>query len=66
MIFFLGVNEKCQLDALNDMLTLVSNLYFKNARTGGLNRKPFQTGIIVGIKSVIALFNELKEEGLEY
>ena len=35
-------------------------------KNGRLCRKPFQAGIIVGIKSVKALYLELKEEGLDY
>ena len=47
------------------MMKIVSNMFFINKK-GNLCRKPFQSGIIVSIKSTKALFNELKEEGIEY
>ena len=61
----LGMHEIVQLQALNEMLELVSNMFFVNKR-GNLSRKPFQAGIIVSIKSVKALYLELNEEGAEY
>ena len=47
------------------MLELVSNMFFVN-RNGNLSRKPFQAGIIVGIKSVKALYRELMDEGADF
>ena len=47
------------------MMNLVSKMFFVNKR-GNFCRKPFQSGIIVSIKSIKALYNELKEEGIEY
>ena len=57
--------ETEQLNALDEMMKLVSNMFFVNKK-GNLFRKPFQSGIIVSIKLIKALFNELKEEGIEY
>ena len=57
--------ETEQLNALEEMMKIVSNMFFIN-KNGNLCRKPFQSGIIVSIKSTKALFNELKEEGIEY
>ena len=47
------------------MNDLVSNMYFLNER-GKLTRKPFQCGIIVSIRSTLALYQELKDENVQY
>ena len=59
------MHEIEQFKALDNMFKLVSNMFFENKK-GRLCRKPFQAGILVGIKSVKSLFLELKEEGLDY
>ena len=48
------------------MQELVSNMYFPTQRTGKLGKKPFQAGIVVSIKSTIALYEELKSEGVPW
>ena len=47
------------------MNDLVSNMYFLNEK-GKLTRKPFQCGIIVSIRSTLALYQELKDENVQY
>ena len=50
---------------LRDVTELVSRMYFVNKK--GKNVKmPFQAGILVSIKSVIELYNELKSEEATY
>ena len=61
----LGIHENAHMDALHKMSDLVNNMYFKNSR-GKLVKKPFQTGILVSIKSTIDLYYELKSEGTSY
>ena len=48
------------------MQDLVTKMYFRNDKTGGLVRKPFQYGILASINSTISLFHELKDEGVKY
>ena len=53
------------MKVLRNMSDLVSRMYFVNKK--GKNVKmPFQAGILVSIKSVIELYNELKSEGATY
>ena len=47
------------------MKELVTNMYFP-LNNGKLVRKPFQGGIIVGIRSTLALFKELKDENMDF
>ena len=50
------------MKVLCNMSDLVSRMYFVNKK--GKNVKmAFQAGILVSIKSVIELYNELKSEG---
>ena len=47
---------------LHEMADLVSNMHFIN-RKGRNVKMPFQAGILVSIKSITELYNELKSEG---
>ena len=47
------------------MKELVTHMYFP-LKSGKLVRKPFQGGIIVSIRSTLALFEELKRENMEF
>ena len=47
------------------MEDLVTHMYFRNEK-GNLCKKPFQAGILVSIKSTLALYDELKKEGVKY
>ena len=42
------------------------NWYQKVTQTGRLGQKQFQSGIIVTIKSIKQLYNDLKKEGIHY
>ena len=48
------------------MQELVSYMYFRGGKNGGLCRKPFQSGILTSIKSIIGLYYELKNEEVNY
>ena len=63
---FSGINEELQLNSLYAMQELLSYMFFMGGKNGGLCRKPFQSGIIASIKSVIGLYFELKSEGVLY
>ena len=54
------------MKSLYAMKELVSLMYFRGGKNGNLCRKPFQSGIIASIKSTIALYLELKQEGIDY
>ena len=49
------------------MLHLLENLEWRD-KDGNYTstKKPFQKGLIASIRSTIALFNELKEEDIQY
>ena len=47
------------------MQKLVEQMYFKN-RFGNLSKKPFQTGILVSIKSTLSLYKDIKSEGIDF
>ena len=47
------------------MNDLVSNMYFLNEK-GKLTRKPFQSGIIVSIRSTVAIYKILEEGNVQY
>ena len=47
------------------MKELVSHMFFPLSN-GRLVRKPFQCGIIVSIRSTLALFEELKQENIDF
>jgi len=61
----LGVHEQSQIDILKKMLDLVKRMYFGKDEAS-LKKKPFQTGIIVSIKSTLDLYADLKKEGISY
>ena len=63
---FSGIHEQSQLKALYAMQELVSYMYFRGGKNGGLCRKPFQSGILTSIKSIIGLYYELKNEEVNY
>ena len=65
-VYVLGLKEELQMGILHDMETIVSAMYFIDKKTGGLVQKPFQKGLVVSIRSVVDLYNELKSEGLTY
>ena len=47
------------------MMELVERMYFP-LKNGKLVRKPFQGGILVSIRSTLALYEELKEENMDF
>ena len=61
----LGIRRDKQLNSLEKMLDLVKNMSFGKVKRS-LIKKPFQTGIIVSIKSTLELFKDLSNEGFEY
>lgn len=61
----LGVHEEQQVTVLKQMRELVTNMYF-GKDVASLQKKPFQTGIVVSIDSTLDLYSDLKEEGLSY
>ena len=65
LIYFLGINENSQLEALTDMRELVNNMYFHSS-SDKLVQKPFQCGILISIESTISLYKELREEGASF
>ena len=50
---------------LHEMADLASNMHFIN-RKGRNVKMPFQAGILVSIKSITELYNELKSEGVTH
>ena len=62
---FLGINEKLQLRVLDEMEEVTKNMYFLNNR-GKLVQQPFQTGILISIKSIRHLLKDLKGHGVKY
>ena len=64
-IYFSGIHEDEQIQALLSMQDLVSKMYFKTSK-GNLGKKQFQSGISVSIKATLDLFYELKAEGIQY
>ena len=61
-----GKYEDVQMKALEKMLELLSNIEWKEQRGYTTTKKPFQKGLICAIRSTIALFNEMKTEGVKY
>ena len=60
-----GLSEDKQFLALSKMEDLVKNIrYLNNPKSATL--KPFQQGILVSIKSIVSLYNEIKSEGFRY
>ena len=53
------------MKALRDMADLVSKMHFINKK-GKAVKMPFQAGILVSIKSIFELYDELKKEGASY
>ena len=62
----LGVHWKEQEKSLKEMLILMESMVVCPVKKPHQEKKPFQKGIIVSIKAVLALWAELKEEGCQF
>lgn len=59
-----GVKEDAQIEALHEMKNLINSMRFSN-NVARETKLPFQKGILLGIQSMIGLYEDMKKKGVE-